>query len=226
MKFARLFGVRHSGVCLLVACILPTLASAAVLSGTVQSGGTLVAYPLRNVAVSLYEATAGAPSLVSQATSDASGHFSILSFKNTSSSIFFVTADVRAAVQYVAVLGANLPASITVNELTSVAASYSMAQFYRRGVISGDSFALRIATGMNDNLVDISTGASSPVLLNSPNGDETNSLRMTRTLANLLAACLQSQATTGQFLSLTTLPGACRLATQHRAWPILHAIRR
>jgi len=53
-------------------------------------------------------------------------------------------------VEFVTVLGSNLPASVTINELTTVAASYSMAQFYRTGVISGNSFGLQIAAGMND----------------------------------------------------------------------------
>ena len=72
------------------------------------------------------------------------------------------------------VLGANLPASVTINELTTVAASYSMAQFYRTGVISGNSFGLQIAAGMNDNIVAAATGQSSAVLLSSPNADQTN----------------------------------------------------
>jgi len=53
-------------------------------------------------------------------------------------------------VEFVTVLGSNLPALVTINELTTVAASYSMAQFYRIGVISGNSFGLQIAAGMND----------------------------------------------------------------------------
>lgn len=105
--------------------------------------------------------------------------------------------------QFVAVLGSSLPSSVTMNELTTVAASYSMAQFYRTGVISGDSFGLRIAAGMNNNLVDVTSGSSSQVLLSSPNADETNSLRMTRTLANVLVACVNSRIATDALLSLT-----------------------
>lgn len=65
-----------------------------------------------------------------------------------------------------------------------MAATYSMAQFYRTGEISGDPSALEIAALMNDNLVAVATGTSYPVLLASPNADETNSLRTTRALAN------------------------------------------
>ena len=73
--------------------------------------------------------------------------------ESTSHSIFFVQADVSEGVEFVSILGPNLPASVTLNELTTVAASYSMAQFLRTGVISGNSFGLQIAAGMNDNIV-------------------------------------------------------------------------
>ena len=125
----------------------------------------------------------------------------------SSSSIFFVKADVGEGVEFIAVLGPNMPASVTVNELTTVAASYSMAQFLRTGVISGNSFGLQLAAGMNDNIVTSATGQSSPVLLNSPNADQTNSLRSTRSLANLLAACVDDPDVTASLFDLTTPPG-------------------
>ena len=126
--------------------------------------------------------------MIGQATTNAFGHFSISSPNNMSSSIFYVSADVGEHVEFLTVLGTRLPATVTINELTTVAASYSMAQFYKTDVISGNSFSLRIAAGMNDNFVTPVTGGSSFVLLSSPNADETNSLRSTRSLANLLAA--------------------------------------
>jgi hypothetical protein len=109
-------------------------------------------------------------------------------------------------VEFLAVLGQFLPATVTVNELTTVAASYSMAQFYKTDVISGNSFSLQIAAGMNDNIVTPVTGDSSFVLLSSPNADQSNSLRSTRSLANLLAACVQNSSVTSTFLTLTIPP--------------------
>ena len=123
------------------------------LSGVVQTGGTSSSQPLPNVNVTLFEATLGRPTALGHTTTDAAGRFAIPYKKNRSSSIFFVNADVGEGVEFVTVLGPNLPASVTINELTTVAASYSMAQFLRTGVISGNSFGLQIAAGMNDNIV-------------------------------------------------------------------------
>jgi hypothetical protein len=177
------------------------------LSGVVQTGGTSSSQPLPNVHVTLFEATTGQPAMLGQATTDVSGRFSIRYTRRTSHSIFFVQADVSEGVEFVTILGSNLPATVTINELTTVAASYSMAQFLRSGVISGNSFGLQIAAGMNDNIVASATGQSSPVLLSSPNADQTNSLRSTRSLANLLAACVEDPTVTASLFNLTTPPG-------------------
>jgi hypothetical protein len=202
-----LAAVRLAAVSTLFLRLVVLAANAASLSGVVQSGGTSFSFPLSNVNVTLFEATSGSPNVLGTATSNALGQFTIASSINTTPGTFFVTADVAAGVKYLTILGPNLPAFATINELTTVAGSYSMAQFYKTGVISGNSFGLKIASMMNDNIVVAATGASSPVLLNSPNADETNSLRSTRTLANLLVACLHSHATVAQFLTLTTRPG-------------------
>src|SRR5437667_1232785 len=182
-------------------------ASPRSLNGVVQTGGTSSSQPLPNVQVRLFEATTGQPTMLGQATTDASGQFSIRYTRNTSQSIFFVTANVGQGVEFVSILGPNLPSSVTLNELTTVAASYSMAQFLRTGVISGNSFGLQIAAGMNDNIVVPATGQSSPVLLNPPNADQTNSLRSTRSLANLLAACVDDPTVTANLFDLTTPAG-------------------
>jgi hypothetical protein len=178
------------------------------LSGVVQTGGPTSSQPLANVNVTLFEATRGQPTALGHATTDTSGRFTIPYTASSSSSIFFVKADIGEGVEFVTVLGPNLLASVTINELTTVAASYSMAQFLRSGVISGNSFGLQIAAGMNDNIVASATGESSPVLLTSPNADQTNSLRSTRSLANLLAACVNDPGVTASLFDLTTPPGS------------------
>jgi hypothetical protein len=185
---------------------LTSSAGAASLRGIVQTGGTAGKTPLPNVNVTLFEATTGQPTVLGKATTNASGQLEIASPSDTSASIFFVSADIDTRVEFVTVLGPKLPSATTVNELTTVAAGYSLAQFYETGVISGNSFGLRIAAGINDDIVTPATGESSPILLSSPNADETNSLRSTRSLANLLVACVNHPAVTAAFLELTTSP--------------------
>jgi len=81
-----------------------------------------------------------------------------------------------------------------------------MAQFIRDGAIGGDAFGLQIASLMFDNLVERSNGASSEVLLTPPNADETNSLRSTRSLANLIAACINNVPNAVKELFAITTP--------------------
>ena len=180
------------------------------MQGAVQSGGTTKAIvPLARAIVTLYEATADAPFVIGSTTTDAAGKFSLDPSRTASDSIFYATASLGGGLKLAAIVGPEILASITINELTTVAAAFSMTQFTQDGVIAGNAFGLRIASGMNDNLVSPLTGASSEVLLCSPNGDETNSLRSTRSLANLLAACVQKQPGAVQtLLALTTPPGA------------------
>jgi streptogramin lyase len=199
--------VLMAGVAILLTADRASSANPRSLGGVVQTGGTSSSEPLPNVNVTLFEATRALPTTLGQATTDASGRFTIPYRRSRSSSIFFVKADVGEGVEFVTILGPNLPASVTINELTTVAAGYSMAQFFRTGVISGNSFGLRIAAGMNDNIVASATGESSPVLLSSPNADQTNSLRSTRSLANLLAACVDNRVVTASLFDLTTPPG-------------------
>lgn len=178
----------------------------ATLGGVVQSGGTSAVTPLPGIVVTLYEATATDPMKLDETTSDASGSFFVRSSRVYSDSIFFVTAKLSAQVELVAILGPVLPSKVTLNELTTVAASYSMAQFYRTGVIRGESFPLRLAAGMNDNLVNLMTGGSSLVLLTSPNANESQSLQITRSLANLLAECAANPTSAATFLDLAKDP--------------------
>ncbi len=166
-----------------------------LLTGVVQSGGPSNSQTISGATVKVFEATSGQPSVIGSATTNAAGQFQITLPRDTSEFIFYATATISGqSIQLVTIIGASLPnagPSITINELTTVAAAFSMAQFIENGVIGGDAFGLRIASLMNDNLVSVQSGGSSEVLLNPPNADETNSLRSTRSLANLLAACVQ-----------------------------------
>ena len=166
-----------------------------VLQGVVQSGGTDDIQPVSGAQVVLLQAMEGHPKVIGRAISNKVGYFAIHGLADTPDSVFYVTADLGGGRVLAAVLGGSLSRRATINELTTVAFSYSMAQFLKNGVLAGDDFGLWIAAGMNNNLVEVNTGESSPVLLSSPNADETNALRSTRALANLTAACVRNGTT-------------------------------
>ena len=209
--------VKFIGAMSLVLQCAATSASAAFFQGVLQSGGTWVEIPLSKIEVTLYEATDAEPVIVAQGRTNGTGGFLMYVPNASSSSIYFAKADLGDGVELIAILGKTLPATVVINELTTVAASYSMAQFFRTGVISGDAKALRIAALMNDNLVDVTTGASSAVLLASPNADQTNSLRSTRSLANLLSACTVNHVIAGSLKKLTRPPGGALPTTTPQA---------
>ena len=105
---------------------------------------------LAGAEITLFEATETQPGELGKAVTNKSGRFEITSPTDTSSSIFFVTANLGNGVEFVTILGPDLPPSTTINELTTVAAAWSMAQFYRTGVIAGDGLALQLAADFED----------------------------------------------------------------------------
>ena len=124
-------------------------------------------------------------------TTDESGGFRLQPVEGgAGEAIYYLTAEREGGVVLLAVLGSAIPQSITVNELTTVAGAYAYAQLARDGAIHGPAPGLKIAAGMNDNLVKVATGEPGEVLMTSPNADETNSLRSLRSLGNLLAGAV------------------------------------
>lgn len=162
-----------------------------LLTGKVQSGVGDSAMPLAGVQVSVFHTGDDGHVALAKTSTGTAGQFSVSVPAVSGAGIFYARADVLGGVQLVACMGRALPDTVCLNELTSVAAAFSLAQFIGRDTVTGNAFALGIAAGMNDNLVATRTGESSPVLLGAPNGDQTIALRVTRALANLLAACVQ-----------------------------------
>lgn len=181
------------------------------LTGTVQSGGTNISRPLAGVLVTVYGIIDGIPFAVGTDTTDSKGNFSIVPSTSTSDSIFYATANIGEHVNLVTIIGPSLLDAITINELTTVAAAFSCAQFTHNGKIGGNAFGLGLAAGMNNNICSPVTGESSDVLTSSPNADETNSLRSTHALANLLAVSVlaaeaDTKAAIAELFHLTTPP--------------------
>lgn len=161
------------------------------INGAVQSGAQ-PAVPVSGATVSLYRARTGAPELLAQSVTDSNGRFVATLMNGNGDDVFYALARKAGAVELAAVIGPAIPSTLVINELTTVATAYAMAQFLDNGVIAGPALSLHIAAGMADNLVNSATGTTSTVIRSSPNGDETNTQRELATLGNILAACSQT----------------------------------
>ena len=162
-----------------------------VLSGVVQTGNTDSKRGLADAKVNLYLATGtGDPIPLSSAVSGPNGAFLLDVPKPDTNGILVASASLPNGVELFAIIGPSLPHFVTINELTTVAGAYAGAQLIHDGVLQGGLLPIQIAAGMNANLVDVSTGTHSSVILEGPNADQTNTLRSTRNLANLLAGCV------------------------------------
>ena len=99
--------------------------------------------------------------------------------------------------------------SIVVNERTTVATVWCMAQFLDGLHIGRNAPGLQNAAPTVRNLLHLSTGEVAAVLGNPPNGMRTNTLATFNSVANLLSLCAQepNSAMCAQLLSLATPPG-------------------
>jgi hypothetical protein len=176
-------------------------------SGLVQSGAGGL-YPLAGKRVTVYQATGGAPAPIGSGTTEANGWFHVAVPDAPSDTVYYATVDAGGGVALMTVVGREFNGPIIVNELTTVAAAFGMAQFAAGTTLQGPTFGLRIAAGMCENLVPPFSGMPSPVMQSSPNADETIALRSIRALGNLVAACVRGvPGATGELLRLATPPG-------------------
>ncbi len=189
---------------------LNVTALTSTISGTVQSGGTVSKLPLVGALVTIYGSNQSSATVLGTAITNSSGKFYVhIPASLVSYTIYYAIASLNTTTQLAAVLGETLPSSITINEMTTVGAAFSMAQFFQDDhQIVGKTLGLKIAAGMNDNLVSIEQGALSPIIMTSPNADQTNSMRSVSSLSNLISSCVQNVAEAcSDLFSATTVPG-------------------
>jgi hypothetical protein len=175
------------------------------VTGRVQSGGTGNVLGLANAEVRLFLLIeGGTPILLAEGRSTADGTFSLGFTPVNADGVLIATASLGNGIELFSVLGDSLPANVVINELTTVAGAYAGAQLYNDGLLQGTLLSMQIAAGWSANLANPETGQSSALLQGSPNADQTNCLRSTRNLANLLANCVQNPANCATLFALTT----------------------
>jgi hypothetical protein len=167
------------------------------ITGTLTSGGNLQTFPIARASVFILEVQHGASVVVGHAETNASGHFSVDVKRRDPDSLLYALAKRGSRLKFMADLGTKPLTTVHINELTTIAASYAYAQFFKNGLLAGPKLSLQIAHGMAENIFDSTTGAASTVISTAPNAHQTNAWSMLGTLGNILAACAQN------------LPGAC-----------------
>jgi hypothetical protein len=181
------------------------------LQGTVSSAGL----GLASYQVSLYGSfIQSGPrwQLLGSGTTDSSGHFTISYVVdgswNQDQPVLFVEAT-RGSSMLASVIGIGLgaPASVVVNELTTVATANAFAQFIGSVSIQGNFYGMKNAFSMLGNLADPVTGNVGIVLSSTPNGTETFTYATFNSLANLVAGCVANSANCAQLISVTTPTG-------------------
>lgn len=160
------------------------------LSGRVEFDGR----PLRGATVEAYEVGPRPESTrrIAKDLTDALGRFRLRVKPSRDRQVYLVTDGGRGASRDLVLalgLGTSWPDSVTINELTTVATGYSLAQFLDRGTVSGEGVGLANGMSMVRNIIDPATGRPSGFLRSSPNGDETSTLGTLRTLGDAIASC-------------------------------------
>ncbi len=178
----------------ITASVVP--ASAQSMRGQVLGAGA----PIAGATVTLWAASTGAPAELAQTRTGADGRFALDApgERGKGATLYLVakggTPKAAAnkgaddAVALLALLGASLPETVTVNELTTVASAFTAAQFIKGESISGNPLGLQIAAGNVPNLVDLETGGWGKVLLDPLNSTQTTTLANLDTLGSLISA--------------------------------------
>jgi DNA-binding beta-propeller fold protein YncE len=178
--------------------------------------------PLRGMNVVLYAATPGAarPAVLGRTRSRRGGRYTLRYRGVRPGAIKYLLATrpggaaeagypfPGSSYRLAAAIGAGrVPGRVTLNERTTVAMGYAMAQFIDRGRVAGMDPGLRNAAAMTGNLVRVGSGALSRVIGTFPNGKSTSTLRTFDSLANLLGVCRAQGRRCASLLRQADTPG-------------------
>jgi streptogramin lyase len=190
------------------------------IAGRVQGAGS----PIAGSTVTLYAAGEGEPTQLAQGKSGEDGRFTLDvgadKLKDAADKVLYLVArggtpkanadrGADEAIALLSVLGTKLPKKATVNELTTVASTFTAARFIDGEAISGKPLGLRIAAGNAPNLVDPETGGWGKVLLDPLNSSMTTTMAKLDTLGSLISAyaTVANDDWRARFLKAATPPG-------------------
>jgi len=189
------------------------------ISGYVMSGDE----PIELAEVTLFSTgTAGGVKLLGSTITDEFGSFQIIfNLPAERDAVIYATAQspilassqqrgimISDSVRLATVLGRKpVKGDIVINERTTVATAYAMAQFIDGDEIDGPSPGLQNAADILARLVELDTGNTTFFLNTIPNGSSTTTRGAFNSLANMLAACVRGENECDTLFELTTTPG-------------------
>src|SRR5215469_76468 len=185
----------------------------AALHGTVMAAGK----PLPGAQVTLFAGSREGVSELGHARTGAAGSFGI-SYIKPAAGVLYVQAAAAGAsrlrLQSVVGVGSGggVPpqtlTTVTLDELTTVATAYALAQFSGPDGIAGPSPGLENAAATAFSLADPASGEAGAVVTDQDNGGKNQTLATLGTLANLVSLCRGAQSPQcGALLRLTAPPG-------------------
>jgi hypothetical protein len=173
----------------------PPILAAGSIAGRVTGAGE----PIAGSTVTLWAASAGEPKQLAQARTDADGRFT-LNPAGSDASVYLVakggqpatdkaSAD-NPAIGLLAVLGNKPPATVVINEMTTLASVWTHNQFIDGTAIKGQPLQLRIAAGNVPSFVALATGGWGGTIQDPLNSSQTPTMANFATLTDVLAACV------------------------------------
>ena len=165
------------------------------IKGQVMGGGA----PIANSTVTLWAEGSDAPKQLAQTKTGADGRFEVHGSQGEAILYLVATGGEptanksggdNPAIALITVVGNNPPASIVINEMTTVASVWTHAQFLDGTTIRGHALGLRIAAGNVPNFVDLETGGWGGAIQDPLNSSQTPTMANFATLADLLSACV------------------------------------
>lgn len=184
-----------------------------VVQGTVLSGDT----PIEQAAITLYRAAhMGTATLLARTETSADGAFSLAYQSNGQADevIYLLTEYGRfgdslkpVPRQYRLATVIHAPGeqeNIVINDRTTVATAFSLAQFVDSHGVAGPVPGLPMAARMVPNLVNLETGAAGATVTNDANepGSQFSTLKTLNEMANLVASCGADESVCESFMQL------------------------
>ena len=168
------------------------------INGQVLGAGA----PIAGSTVTLYAASVGAPKQLAQAKTGTNGRFTLNAPGVTGKeiSLYLIAkggtpaagkgGGDNPAVVLLTVLSGKAPATVTINEMTTVASVWTHNQFIDGTAIEGQPLQLKIAAGNVPSFVDLATGGWGAAIQDSLNSSQTTTMGNFATLADALAGCV------------------------------------